>query len=127
MAKNIDDIIRSLPIARRRRIERRAEELIGEEMTLRKLRLAQKMTQAELAKALGIAQKQISKIEGRTDMHLSTLRRQVEAMGGSLELIARFPNRAPVTLTELVTETGRVSKLRAQSTSGKAIKSKLRA
>ena len=124
MAKNIDDIIRALPAARRRKIERRAEELISEEMTLQQLRQAQKKTQVELARTLGIAQKQISKIEDRTDMHLSTLRRQVEAMGGTLELVARFPNRAPVTLAGL--DTVSVRKAKNQS-SGKVVKSRMRA
>jgi len=128
MAKNLDDIIKALPAARRRKIERRTEELLAEEMTLQQLRQAQKRTQVELAKTLGIAQKQISKIEERTDMHISTLRRQVEAMGGTLELVARFPDRAPVMLTGL--ETGQQSSARhgAQSLkAGKAVRSRMRA
>lgn len=128
MGKNIDDLIRALPAARRRKVERRAEELIAEEMTLQQLRQARKRTQVELAKALGIAQKQISKIEERTDMHLSTLRRQVEAMGGTLELVARFPDRAPVMLSGLETVHDRATKRRPQGQgSGKVAKSKLRA
>jgi hypothetical protein len=51
-----------------------------------------------MAKSLHVAQKQISEIEKRTDMHISTLRRQIEAMGGSLALIAIFPDRRPVML-----------------------------
>jgi transcriptional regulator with XRE-family HTH domain len=67
-------------------------------MTLQELRQARKLTQVRMAKSLGIAQKQISDIEKRTDMHISTLRRAVEAMGGSLSLVAQFPDRAPVAL-----------------------------
>ena len=98
MAGNIDEIIESLPASRRRKIEKRAAVLIAEEMTLQELRRARAMTQVRLAKNLGVAQKQISEIEKRTDMHISTLRRSIEAMGGKLSLVAEFPDREPVVL-----------------------------
>jgi DNA-binding XRE family transcriptional regulator len=98
MARNVNDIISALPAARRRKIEKRAQQLIAEEMTLQELRRARELTQVELAKTLGIAQKQISEIEKRTDMHISTLRRSIEAMGGTLSLVAQFPDREPVVL-----------------------------
>jgi hypothetical protein len=41
---------------------------------------------------LGINQATISKLERRTDMYLSSLRRFVEAMGGELEITATFPD-----------------------------------
>ena len=99
MARNINDVIKSLPAAERRAIEKRAAELIAEEMTLQELRRAREMTQIKMAKKLGVAQKQISEIEKRTDMHISTLRRSIEAMGGTLALVAEFPDRKPVKLT----------------------------
>ncbi len=99
MARNVNDIIRSLPVSRRRKIEKRASALIAEEMTLQELRRARAMTQVRLAKNLGVAQKQISEIEKRTDMHISTLRRSIEAMGGKLSLVAEFPDRKPVVLS----------------------------
>lgn len=98
MAKNVNDIINALPANRRRKIEKRAATLIAEEMTLQELRRAREMTQIRMAKNLGVAQKQISEIEKRTDMHISTLRRSIEAMGGRLSLIAEFPDREPVML-----------------------------
>ena len=98
MARNVEEIIKSLPAKRRRKIEKRATALIAEELTLRELRQARAMTQVRLAKSLGVAQKQISEIEKRTDMHISTLRRSIEAMGGRLSLIAEFPDREPVVL-----------------------------
>jgi len=98
MARNVNDIISALPAARRRKIEKRAQQLIAEEMTLQELRRARALTQVEMAKTLGIAQKQISEIEKRTDMHISTLRRSIEAMGGTLSLVAQFPDREPVVL-----------------------------
>lgn len=99
MARNVNDIIKSLPASRRRKIEKRAAALIAEEMTLQELRRARAMTQVQLAKNLGVAQKQVSEIEKRTDMHISTLRRSIEAMGGKLSLVAEFPDRKPVMLS----------------------------
>jgi DNA-binding XRE family transcriptional regulator len=99
MARNINDVIKSLRAAERRAIEKRAAELIAEEMTLQELRRTREMTQVKMAKKLGVAQKQISEIEKRTDMHISTLRRSIEAMGGTLALVAEFPDRKPVKLT----------------------------
>jgi DNA-binding XRE family transcriptional regulator len=98
MARNVNDIIKNLPATRRRKIEKRASTLIAEEMTLQELRRARAMTQVRMAKNLGVAQKQISEIEKRTDMHISTLRRSIEAMGGTLSLVAEFPDRDPVML-----------------------------
>ncbi len=98
MARNVNDIIKSLPASRRRKIEKRAAALIAEEMTLQELRRARAMTQVRMAKNLGVAQKQISEIEKRTDMHISTLRRSIEALGGTLSLVAEFPDREPVML-----------------------------
>ncbi len=99
MARNVNDIIKSLPARRRRKIEKRAAALIADEMTLQELRRARAMTQVRLAKNLGVAQKQVSEIEKRTDMHISTLRRSIEAMGGKLSLVAEFPDRKPVVLS----------------------------
>jgi hypothetical protein len=56
-----------------------------------------------LAAALGVGQDTISHLEKRSDMLLSTMRRYVEAMGGSLELVAQFPNRPPVVIDHLMT------------------------
>lgn len=89
MAKNANTIIKGLPARRKRKIEKRASVLIAEEMTLQELRRARTMTQVKMAKNLGVAQKQISEIEKRTDMYISTLRRSIEALGGTLSLCGR--------------------------------------
>jgi hypothetical protein len=52
-----------------------------------------------MAKKLGISQDGISKLEKRSDLLLSTLRKTVEAMGGRLSLVAEFPDRNPVVLS----------------------------
>ena len=99
MSTNVDEIIRKLHPTQRRKVEARAAQLIAEELTLRELRHARKLTQVRLAKALGITQDSVSRLEKRSDLLLSTLRKTVEAMGGNLSLIAEFPDRAPVVLS----------------------------
>jgi DNA-binding XRE family transcriptional regulator len=99
----LDQIMQSLTTERRARIEDRAAILIAEEMSLQELRRARKLTQVRMAKKLKVGQESISRLEKRTDLHLSTLRHYVEAMGGSLSLIASFPDRAPIELTGIAT------------------------
>jgi transcriptional regulator with XRE-family HTH domain len=104
MPSNVDDIIRKLSPAQRKKVESRAAQLIAEEMTLRELRHARKLTQVRMAKALGITQDSISRLEKRSDLLLSTLRKTVQAMGGNLSLVAEFPDRAPVVLAGIAEE-----------------------
>lgn len=85
--------------ARRKKVEARADGLIAEEMTLQELRQARKLTQVRMAKVLGISQDGVSRLEKRSDLLLSTLRKSIEAMGGNLSLIAEFPDRDPVMLS----------------------------
>ncbi len=99
MAVSVDDKIRKLSTAQRKKVEARATELIAEEMTLRELRKARKLTQVRMAKRLGITQDGVSRLEKRSNLLLSTLRETVEAMGGNLSLVAEFPDRAPVVLS----------------------------
>src|SRR6476620_1325834 len=99
MPTNVDDKIRKLGAAQRRRVEARAAQLIAEEMTLRELRKARKLTQVRMARSLGITQDSVSRLEKRSDLLLSMLRKTVEAMGSSLSLVAEFPDRAPVVLS----------------------------
>lgn len=99
MAILLKDKMNGLSPQRRRKIEARATQLIAEEMTIQELRLARKLTQVRMAKELGISQDGVSRLEKRSDLLLSTLRKTVEAMGGSLSLIAQFPDRPPVLLS----------------------------
>ncbi|MEY2632901.1 MAG: hypothetical protein RIR00_1555 [Pseudomonadota bacterium] len=64
------------------------------EMPLHELRQARGLSQQELAKVLHVQQPAIAKLERRTDMYLSTLRSHIEALGGQLEVVARFPDGA---------------------------------
>ena len=107
MAVNVEDKIRKLCIAQRKKVEVRAAELIAEEMTLRELRKARQLTQVRLARRLGITQDGVSRLEKRSDLLLSTLRKTVEAMGGNLSLVAQFPDRAPVILAGITDDESR--------------------
>jgi DNA-binding XRE family transcriptional regulator len=97
MAKKLEQLMADLPAKRRAAIEARA----GNLATLKDLRRAAQQTQQDLAAALGVGQDTISRLEKRSDMLLSTMRRYVEAMGGTLELVAQFPNRPPVVIDHL--------------------------
>lgn len=99
MAMNVDDKIKKLRPLQRKKVEARAAELMAEEMTLRELRHARKLTQVRMAKKLGITQDSVSRLEQRSDLLLSTLRKTIEAMGGHLSLVAQFPDREPVRLS----------------------------
>jgi DNA-binding XRE family transcriptional regulator len=99
MCRNVNGVMRALNSEQRRRIQARAAELIADEMTLQQLRLARKLTQVRVAKALGITQDSVSRLEKRSDILLSALRKTAQVMGGNLSLVAEFPDRAPVVLT----------------------------
>jgi transcriptional regulator with XRE-family HTH domain len=96
---NLEQIRKGLSPVRRKKIDMRAAELIAEEMTLRELRRVRKLTQVRMAEKLGVSQDGISKLEKRSDLLLSTLRKAVEAMGGRLSLVAEFPDRNPIVLS----------------------------
>lgn len=93
MAVNVEDKIRKLNRARRKKVESRAAQLMAEEMTLRELRKARKLTQVRMAQRLGITQDGVSRLEKRSDLLLSTLRKAVEAMGGAPVADRRIPRR----------------------------------
>lgn len=99
MSKDVNDIIRNLSRAQRKKVETRAKQLIAEEMTLKQLRQARRYTQRKVAKSLHIGQEGVSKIEKRSDLLISTLRGYVNAMGGELSLVVEFPDREPVVLS----------------------------
>lgn len=92
-------------------------------MSLRDLRHAHHLTQKKVATALGMGQENVSRLEQRSDLLLSTLRGYVEALGGNLELVARFPDRPPVVLSGLaeLDAEGRGPKLRFSTPSTTAV------
>ncbi len=102
MARNLDDILLSLPPARQKKIAARAKQLKLEYETLQELRKALNVTQEKMAQGLGVKQENISRLEKRSDMLLSTLVRAIAALGGKLDLTVHFADRRPVSLTKLV-------------------------
>ena len=75
---------------RKRRVAARVIELKAD-MALHELREAREKSQESLARTLKVGQPAVAKLERRTDMYVSNLRRYIEALGGSLEITARFP------------------------------------
>jgi len=102
MATSLESKINQLPPERQAVVRAKAAALIEEELTLRQLRQARKLTQERMAETLGIGQDSISRLEQRSDLLLSTLRSYVQAMGGDLQLVVEFPDHPPVRLKSLV-------------------------
>ena len=79
---------------------------------MKELRHARKLTKVRMAKVLGITQDSVSRLEKRSDLLLSTLRKSVEALGGKLSLVAEFPDRAPVVLAGIAEEASGITQKR---------------
>lgn len=90
MSKSFNLLRSKLSEERKAKIDKRVEELI-KTMPLAELRQARQFTQEQLAHSMKIKQASVSKMEGQTDMYISTLRKYIKAMGGDLEIIAKFP------------------------------------
>ncbi|MBI5162904.1 MAG: XRE family transcriptional regulator [Magnetospirillum sp.] len=101
MGRTLDEVMQSLPDDRRQAVEARADELLAEVEGLRALRALADRSQEQLADALGIKQPSVHKIERQADLYLSTLRRFVEAAGGTLELRVSLPGKGTIKLTGL--------------------------
>jgi DNA-binding XRE family transcriptional regulator len=86
------ELVQAMPPERRQKIENRVRQSLAS-MPLEEVRKARQMTQAKLAEVLGVNQGEVSKIEHRTDIYISTLAGYVEALGGKLEIRAVFPDR----------------------------------
>ena len=101
--KTLEEKLQTLPAHRQQAIAVRADALILEEMTLQALRKALTMTQEEMAARLQVNQENISRLEKRSDMKISTLQGYIEALGGKLNLTVDFPGRAPIRLQDIGT------------------------
>lgn len=106
MSVEVGSKMQKLSASRRKKVRARAAEIIAEEMSLRDLRKARKLTQTKVAKALGITQDGVSRLEKRSDLLLSTLRKTVRAMGGDVRIVAEFPDRSPVALAQFAATDG---------------------
>lgn len=95
------DVKAGLSADERAEVERDGQAMAAEYRSLQQLRKARRLSQKDLAEKLQTNQAGVSKIEKRTDLMLSTLRGYVEAAGGTLELVARFPDAPPVRIDHL--------------------------
>ncbi len=93
MAKKFRDLVAPMPEERQARGAAETRRLI-DEMPLQALRKALELTQQPVAATLGLHPVALSKMESQTDLYVSTRRRFVEAMGGELRIVARFPQGA---------------------------------
>lgn len=92
------ELTRHFTPEQRARIDEKKQPLRAE-MALHELRQARQITQAQLARTLAVGQPSIAKLERRADVYVSNLRSYIEAMGGQLQIIARFPDGGTVEIT----------------------------
>jgi len=90
MAKPFTELRNRMSADRHAKVTKRTDELLAT-LPLFEIRQARKLSQAELAVRLQVNQAAVSKVENRADMYISTLRKHIEAMGGSLIIQADFP------------------------------------
>ena len=98
MGRTLKDVMDGLEPDRWARIGERAEEIHQKSLTLKKLRSHMELTQTAMARKMGVAQPTIAQ---RNDVHVSTLRKYIEALGGTLSIIAGMSKQGPVPLTGL--------------------------
>ena len=91
MAKKFSELRAKMSPDSRQRSDAIAQVMLAE-MPLNELRQARGLSQKMLADVLHVQQPSIAKLEKRTDMYISTLRSHIEAMGGELEVVAKFPD-----------------------------------
>lgn len=99
MGRTLQEVMDALPADERAAVELRATELRAEVEGLQALRQLAERSQEQIARSLGIKQPSVHKIEKQTDLYLSTLRRFVEAAGGTLELRVQLPGKGVLSLT----------------------------
>ena len=90
MTQSFKKLRSEMPASRQARIAARTDELLAS-LPLHEIRQARKLSQEELAARLHVNQAAVSKVERRTDLYISTLRKHIEAMGGTLIIQAEFP------------------------------------
>jgi transcriptional regulator with XRE-family HTH domain len=97
--KSFRDKLAELSPERQAIVEARGEELYQEYLSLQELRKALAITQSDLADVLNIEQNNVSRLERRKDMKLSTLREFIEALGCELNLVVNVPGKGPVIIS----------------------------
>jgi transcriptional regulator with XRE-family HTH domain len=100
MGRTLEQVMASLPEERRKKIEDGAQELVR----LQELREAAELTQVDLAKLVGLTQSAVSQLEKKGDTRISTLRKYVQAIGGTLDLVVKMPGGVTFSLDALNSE-----------------------
>jgi len=98
MTKSFRDMLDNLEPEDLAYVEQRGQEILSEYLTLQELRKAHQFTQEKMASVLNVRQENISRLEKRSDLMLSTLRDYIQGMGGNLKLVVEFPGCTPVIL-----------------------------
>lgn len=98
MGISFEKALSDLPVASRKRVQKKAKNEIEYYRSLQEFRKSVGLTQEEVAGLLKLKQTNISQLESRKDMHISTLRNYVEALGGELEIYIRMPDRGIIHL-----------------------------
>ena len=96
----LSDKLNKLPRQRQETIELRASQVYIEESTLRHLREKLGLSPSELAEHFEIYQPALSNLEHRHNLELNTVRAFVNALGGTIEIIVRVPNKEPILLSD---------------------------
>jgi transcriptional regulator with XRE-family HTH domain len=115
--KTLEQKLSEISPKRQKKIRARTRELVAREMSLQELRHAANKTQKTVARTLNMGQDGVSRLEKRSDLLLSTLRNYVEAVGGSLTLVAQFPDNDPIAIAgfgEIIT-TGEKAKAKRRA------------
>jgi len=107
MARKFAELREKMSPAARKKSAAITQELL-KEMPLQELQQARTISQEKLARVLRIKQASVSKLERRTDMYVQTLRSYIQAMGGDLEIIAKFPE-GDVRITQFVEDDSKSS------------------
>lgn len=90
MAKKFSELRAKMSPEARARVDARVQAAL-QQMPLNELRRALELAQKTVGEILGMTQPEVSKLEQRSDALISTVRRYIEAMGGELDIVARFP------------------------------------
>ena len=98
----LEEIEAGMSPEQRVRVAKLVAKMRAEEMSLAQIRKARAITQSVLARRLGKSQALVSHIESAGDLFISTLRNQVEALGGNLDIRANFPDMPTVSIAGFV-------------------------
>jgi DNA-binding XRE family transcriptional regulator len=98
LSKNMAKLWDEFSDEEKKEIDTRYQHLRDEYMTLQEIRKSKSLTQDNMAKLLGIKQENVSRMERRSDMRLSTMQEYIEALGGTLQITATFPDNKTISI-----------------------------